>query len=140
MKTTIITLSLATCLLGLPCLGLAKNGDPVPGDWLLMRNGAANTSDNYGKEDSDIKDRLDGVSVLCKKIDKTTEEIQKLVDSDKTRKWNGSPWWVAKASTATGLGAKVVIDELPGNKNHCLINGLTLGQIKGIWRQFPDDQ
>lgn len=140
MKNTINVL--LVCLLGLCGTAMAKNGDPVPGTYLMARSGAANTDKNYEGEDQDINGKLEQVSALCKDIkpkDVTADSVKKFVQSDKTRKWGDGPtWWIARVSTATGLGAKVVEDAQPGNPNHCLISGLKVSQIKGIWTESPE--
>ncbi|HVI56641.1 MAG TPA: hypothetical protein VM621_16490 [Luteibacter sp.] len=132
MKNTIITAALVACLLGLSCPALARNGDPAPKGWLLVRSGAANTDANYDKEDSDSNGKLHGVSVLCAGISDTPAKVQQLIATDGTRVW-GPNRGVAQASTAINLGGNVVLDALPNNPNHCLINGLTVSKIKGIW-------
>lgn len=140
-KKTIVITVLVSCLLGLTGSTFAKNGDAVPGTWLMARSGAANEADNYKNEEKDINDRLQDVSALCKEIknkDIDNESVKKFVKSDKTRKWGDGPWWIARTSTATGLGAKVVVDAQEGNPTHCLISGLKVSQIKGIWYQSPD--
>jgi len=139
MKSTINVV--LVCLLGITGAAMAKNGDPVPGTYLMARSGAANTDKNYEGEDQDINGKLEQVSALCKDIkpkDLTADSVKKFVQSDKTRKWGDGPtWWIARVSTATGLGAKVVEDAQPGNPNHCLISGLKVSQIKGIWTESP---
>lgn len=137
MKKTMITAALVTCVLGFVCSAYAKNGDPVPGAWLMARSGVANDDDNYKGEEKDINGNLERVSALCKNIKETSVEVEKLVKSDKTRNWGVAPWWVSKVSIATKQDAKVVIDAQEGNPNHCLISGLSLGQIKGIWHESP---
>jgi hypothetical protein len=132
MKSTHITAALITCLLGFSCAAFARNGDDAPKGWLLVRSGVANTDANYDKEDRDINDKLQGVSVLCADSSDTATNVQNLINTDTTRVW-GANRGVARASTVINLGGNVVIDALKGNPNHCLINGLTLSQIKGIW-------
>ncbi|WP_448099913.1 hypothetical protein [Luteibacter jiangsuensis] len=140
MKSTINVL--LVCLLGLSGTALAKNGDPVPGTYLMARSGAANTDKNYEGEDRDINNKLEQVSALCKELkpaDVDAESVKKFMKSDKTRNWGDGPtWWISRVSTATGLGAKVVEDAQPGNPNHCLISGLKVSQIKGIWTESPE--
>jgi hypothetical protein len=132
MKNTIITAALVGLLLGAPLAATARNGDPAPKGALLVRSGVANADANYAKEDEDSNGKLRGVSVLCKEITETAGNVTQLIGTDTTRAW-GPNHGVARASTAINLGGNVVIDALPGNPNHCLINGLTLSQIKGIW-------
>jgi len=132
MKNMIITVALITCLLGLACPVSAKNGDPAPKGWLLVRSGVANATANYDKEDSDSNDKLQGVSVLCADITETAANVQNLINTDGTRVW-GVNRGLARASTVINLKGNVVIDAMPNNPNHCLINGLTVSQIKGIW-------
>ena len=132
MKNTIITVTLITCLLGLSCPALARNGDPAPKGWLVVRSGVANDKANYDKEDSDINGKLEGVSVLCANIQDNPAAVVGLINTDTTRVW-GPNHGVASTTTIIKLDGKVVIDALTGNPNHCLINGLTLSQIKGIW-------
>ena len=135
-----MTTALIACLVGLSCTAVAKDGDPVPGGWLMARSGAANTNANYDDEDADINGKLERVSALCMKVDPVTAaSVQAFVQTDTTRNWGQGPnWWISSASTATGQGAKVVQNPLKGNPNHCLISGLTVAKIKGIWRKSPD--
>jgi hypothetical protein len=130
MKNTTMTIALITCLLGLSLPAMARNGDSAPKGWLLVRSGVANDKLNYDKEDSDSNGKLERVSALCAKWD--TNDVQGLINTDTTRVW-GVNRGVSNTTTAINLGGNVVIDALPGNPNHCLINGLTLPQIKGIW-------
>jgi hypothetical protein len=88
-----------------------------------------NQGDNYKNEERDINDRLVGVSALCASSGSQTAPA--LVLTDTTRNWGG--YMSGNTTTIINLGGKVVKDKQPGNPNHCLINGLTLGQIKGIW-------
>lgn len=132
MKKILQTGVLASCLMVLAFAAYAANGDNAPKGWLLVRSGAAKTNANYDKEDQDANGRLSGVSVLCQDISETPANIQRLIATDTSRGWGGT-YFVARASTVINLGGNVVIDALPGNPNHCLINGLTLSQIKGIW-------
>src|SRR5690606_26886427 len=97
---------------------------------MLVRGGAANTDANYAKEDQDINGRLQGVSVLCASAGNQTAAA--LVATDTTRVWG--PYMTGNSTTVINYGGHVVKDPLPGNPNHCLINGLSLGQIKGMWR------
>jgi len=108
--------------------------DNVPGGSLIVRDGAANTDANYNGEDKDINNRLERVSALCsaKNQDRTRTNAQTLIGTDKTRTWAAN-YGTAKVSTVTGQGAKVVTDSQPKNPNHCLISGLTVSQIKGVW-------
>jgi hypothetical protein len=138
MKTIATTL-LAACLLGLTVTAFAGDGDEAPRTWLLVRSGAATTDANYTNEDRDINDKLQEVSVLCKDIEETRAEVTKLVNSDKSRNWGQGPTWsVSRVSTVIGQGGKVIFKPLkPKNPNHCVINDLTLGKIKGIWHDSP---
>jgi len=132
MKNTIITAALLTCVLAFSGPALAGNGDPAPKGWLVVRSGVANDKANYDKEDSDINGKLEGVSVLCAKVNDEAVAIQGLINTDTTRVW-GPNRGVSSTTTVINQGGAVIIDALRGNPNHCLINGLTLSQIKGIW-------
>jgi hypothetical protein len=57
-----------------------------------------------------------------------------LVATDHTRQW-GDTYMQGNASTVINLSGNVVKDPLPNNPNHCLIHGLSVGQIKGIWHE-----
>jgi hypothetical protein len=132
MKNTIITAALVTCLLSLSCPVLARNGDAAPKGWLVVRSGVANDKANYDKEDSDINGKLEGVSVLCANVHDEAVAIQDLINTDTTRVW-GPNRGVSSTTTIINQGGSVIIDALKGNPNHCLVNGLTLPQIKGVW-------
>jgi len=54
-----------------------------------------------------------------------------LIATDTTRVWG--PFMSGNTTTVINYGGHVLKDPLPGNPNHCLINGLKLGQIKGMW-------
>lgn len=140
MKNTIIAPLLLACLAALSLSALAKDGDPVNGGWLMARSGAANTAANYSGEDEDINGKLERVSALCMKVDPVNAAtVKAFVETDKTRNWGQGPnWWIATVSTATGQGAKVIENPQPRNPNHCLISGLTVSRIKGIWHESPD--
>ena len=99
---------------------------------LIVRGDAygvsANDKNNY--QNDDVNDGLlEGVSVLC--ASKGNQTAAALVLTDTTRTWGG--YMSSSTTTVINLGGKVVKNAQPGNPNHCLINGLTLGQIKGIW-------
>jgi len=127
MKKTILTTTLAAFLLCGATLAVAKNGDPAPKGWLLVRGGAANTDANYAKEYEASDSTLQQVSVLCG----ATNNAPGLVATDTTRTWGA--YMQSNVTTVVNLKGNVVIDAQPGNPNHCLISGLTLSQIKGIW-------
>lgn len=130
MKNLTIKGVAIACLL---CTSFAAfAGDPAPKGWLMVRDGAATTKDNYANEESDSNGTLDGVSVLCADTHDTPADIQKLVATDRTRTWKANPG-VASTTTAINLGGKVIKDPKKGNPNHCLINGLKTSQITGIW-------
>ncbi|NII55430.1 hypothetical protein [Luteibacter sp. SG786] len=126
MKKTIFTTALAAVLLCSASLAVAKNGDPAPKGWVLVRGGAANTKANYDKEDQASDGTLQQVSVLC-----GNDTAAGLVATDTTRTWGA--YMESNVTTAVNLGGKVIIDAQKGNPNHCVINNLTLSQIKGIW-------
>lgn len=96
---------------------------------LIVRDGAANTDANYQNQERDSNDRLDRVSALCARSNNQT--VVALVATDTTRVWVGP--MSGNTTTVIKHGGHVVKDPLPGNPNHCLINGLTLAQIKGMW-------
>lgn len=127
MKKTMFTAALATFLLCGASLAVAKNGDPAPKGWLLVRGGAANTDANYAKEYEASDGTLQQVSVLCG----ATNNAAGLVATDTTRTWGA--YMQSNVTTVVNMKGNVVIDAQDGNPNHCLINGLTLPQIKGIW-------
>lgn len=125
-------ISAACSLLCIVFAAAAAAGNPAPKGWLVLRDGAANTDANYAKEDRDINGKLQGVSVLCADKSDTAQNVQALIASDQTRAWGVNPGRT-RVSTIVNLGGQVVTDPLPNNPNHCLINGLTLPQIKGVW-------
>lgn len=107
----------------------AQAGGAVGKGVLIVRGGAANTDANYDKEDRDANSRLEGVSILC--ASKNSQTAAELVQTDKSRNWGS---YMSGSSTAViNQGGQVVMDPQPKNPNHCLLNGLKLGQIKGLW-------
>jgi hypothetical protein len=96
---------------------------------LIVRGGAANTDANYAKEDQDSNGRLERISALCASSGSQTAAA--LVASDTTRVWGA--FMSGNTTTVINSGGHVLKDPLPGNPNHCLINGLKLSQIKGMW-------
>ena len=95
---------------------------------LIVRGGHPNTSD-YANQEQDINGKLERVSALCAPRSNMTPA--QLVATDTGFAF---PTYMSGNTTSViNQGGKVVKDPLPGNPNHCLINGLTLGQIKGIW-------
>lgn len=97
---------------------------------LIVRGGAANTDNNYRKEDRDSNDRLYRVSALCASSGNQTPAALVATDTG----WAfGATYMSGSSTTVINYGGHVVKDPLPGNPNHCLINGLTLAQIKGMW-------
>ncbi|HEX7130657.1 MAG TPA: hypothetical protein VF217_11425 [Rhodanobacteraceae bacterium] len=124
--------SMASALLCVMLSLAAAAGDPAPKGWLVLRDGAANTDANYNKEDKDINGKLQGVSVLCAATGDNAQDVQALIATDQTRAWGANPGR-SRVSTIVNLGGQVVTDPMPNNPRHCLINGLTLPQIKGVW-------
>lgn len=123
---------LGACILFIAlCAGSvsAAQAEEVGKGVLIVRGGAANTSVNYDKEDQDSNGRLQGVSVLC--ASKGSQTAAALVATDTTRVWGA--YMSGTTTTVVNKGGHVIKDRQPGNPNHCLINGLTLGQIKGMW-------
>jgi hypothetical protein len=118
---------LLTALLG-DSISLAKAEDIGKGV-LIVRGGAANSEANYDKEDRDINGRLQGVSALCANSGNQTASA--LIQTDNTRTWEA--YMSGNTTTVINYGGHVVKDPLDGNPNHCLINGLKLPQIKGMW-------
>jgi hypothetical protein len=109
--------------------GVVQAADNLPKGWRMVRAGAANTDANYGKEGRDPNGKLQHVSALCGPDQMTAAA---LVATDHTRQWDGN-YMQGNATTAVNLKGNVVRDPLPNNPNHCLIEGLTVSQIKGIW-------
>jgi hypothetical protein len=132
MKNMLFTAAVFTCLLGLSFSALARNGDPVPKGYLVVRDGATTTNANYANQDTDSNDRLQRVSALCADLSDTAGNVAALIATDGTHAW-GAAHGVSRASTVINLGGNVVIDAQTNNPNHCLISGLKLSQIKGIW-------
>lgn len=128
MKNRLIALTLAACV---SALSLSSFAEDAPKGWLVIRGGAANTSPNYAKEDTDINDNLERVSVLCADLSESAGNIANLIASDQTRTY--PTYMVSTTTTAMKQGGTVVKDPLDRNPNHCLINGLPLSKIKGIW-------
>ena len=121
---------IVTCaLLGGPVFAKGSGSlQPAPKGWMVVRSGAANTNANYDKEDRDINGKLMNVSVLCK----GTKNAPALIATDGTRTW-GATYGVSSTTTIWNKGGKVYKDPLDDNPNHCLIDGLGLGDLKGIW-------
>ncbi len=103
-------------------------GQQAPKGWIMVRAGAANTDANYAKEERNINGKLEQVSVLCAP---PGTRPQNLVATDHTRKWG--TYMQGRVASVVNYGGVVLKDPLKNNPRHCLINGLTLGQIKGIW-------
>lgn len=104
---------------------IAKGVLIVRGD---AHGASANEKDNY-KNETVNDGRLEDVSVLC--ASKGNQTAAALVATDTTRTWGG--YMSGNTTTVINSGGRVVKDAQPGNPNHCVINGLTLGQIRGIW-------
>ncbi|MFP6800893.1 MAG: hypothetical protein VCA39_17495 [Pseudomonas sp.] len=124
--------NIAACiLLAALCAGSVSpaQAEDVAKGVLIVRGGAANTNANYDKEDQDSNGRLRQVSALCASSGSQTAAA--LVATDTTRVWGA--YMSGNTTTVINLGGHVVKDPLRGNPNHCLINGLTLSQIKGMW-------
>lgn len=100
---------------------------------LIVRGDAygasANDEDNYQAEDTDINGRLEQVSALCAKAANQTAVA--LVATDHTRNWGG--YMSGNTTTVIKAGGRVVKNPQKGNPNHCLINGVKLSQITGMW-------
>ncbi len=132
----------AACLLlagmaqaGVPGHAVEKGqpaGKQAPKGWIMVRAGAANTSANYAKEERDINGKLQQVSVLCAPAGTRPED---LVATDRTRTWN--KYMQGRVTSVVNYGGVVLKDPLRNNPRHCLINGLALRQIKGIWHEAP---
>lgn len=100
---------------------------------LIVRGDAygasANDANNYQAEDTDINGRLEQVSVLCARAANQTAAA--LVATDHTRVWGG--YMSGKTTQVIQAGGHVVKDPQVGNPNHCLINGVKLSEITGMW-------
>jgi hypothetical protein len=123
---------LSACILfAALCLGSVSpaQAEEIGKGVLIVRGGAANTDANYDKEDRDVNERLQGVSALCASSGSQTAAA--LVATDTTRAWGA--YMSGNTTTVINYGGHVVKNALKGNPNHCLINGLSLGQIKGMW-------
>lgn len=110
----------------------AEKGQPArqqaPKGWIMVRAGAANTDANYAKEERNINGKLEQVSVLCAPPETSPQD---LVATDHTRGWGA--YMQGRVTSVVNYGGVVLKDPLKNNPRHCLVNGLTLGQIKGIW-------
>ncbi|HEY4090396.1 MAG TPA: hypothetical protein VGN46_02680 [Luteibacter sp.] len=127
MKNLLLKSVAMACLLGSSLSAFA--GDPAPKGWLMVRSGAANTDENYKKEESDSNGKLERVSVLCGNFKKS--DVDQLIASDRTRGYD--TYWTSTTTLVINLGGTVEKDPLPKNPNHCLINGIKVGPLKGIW-------
>lgn len=97
---------------------------------MIVRGGPANADSNYKKEERDSNDRLHRVSILCASSGNQTPAALVATDTG----WAFGTTYMSGSTTAViNYGGHVVKDPLPGNPNHCLINGLKLSQIKGLW-------
>ncbi len=107
----------------------------VPKGALIVRDGAANTDANYANQDKDPNGRLQQVSALCSAgaEQRSRANAQSLIGTDGTRTW-ATTYGTAQVSTIINLNGTVVTDPLTHNPNHCLISGLTVPKIKGVWR------
>ena len=115
----------------LACGGVSSaQAEDVAKGVLIVRGGSPNTSD-YANQETDINGKLERVSALCAPRGNMT--AAQLVATD-TGWAFGANYMSGSTTDVIKQGGKVVKDPLPGNPNHCLINGLKLGQIKGIWK------
>ena len=126
-----LTLALSLLIVSSPSFA-----DPVNKGALVLRSGAADGDDNYANQDVDSNGKLQDVSALCSPDASNKGKSADLITTDKTRNQNKlfqAKFGATQASTITGLGGKVVTDPLDRNPNHCLISGLKVSQIKGVW-------
>lgn len=91
---------------------------------------AANEADNYKKETTNLNDQLEDVSALCGK--KPRDTAAALVATDQSRVWGHH--MSAKSTTLIKAGGRIAYTPMPNNPNHCSIRGLTINQLKGVWR------
>jgi hypothetical protein len=107
----------------------------VPKGALIVRDGAANTDANYANQDKDPNGRLQQVSALCSAgaEQRDRANAQSLIGTDDTRTW-AATYGTAQVSTIINLDGKVVTDPLTNNPYHCLISGLTVPKMKGVWQ------
>lgn len=105
------------------------HAEPVPKGVLIVRGGTPSTSD-YANQERDINGKLERVSALCAPRGNMTPA--QLVATD-TGWAFGAAYQSSNTTTVVKLDGNVVKDPLEGNPNHCLINGLKPGQMRGIW-------
>ncbi|OIR10009.1 hypothetical protein GALL_79360 [mine drainage metagenome] len=128
---------------------LAKGATPEPDvarNTIVLRQDEANQKANYAKELADMNGTLSEVSALCSAgpIARTRAATALLAATDTTRNWYigpppppARPWGVTEARTILDLGGHVQMDPRPGNPRHCLISGLKVKEITGVWRMCP---
>ena len=128
--------NIAACiLLAALCAGSVSpaQAEDVAKGMLIVRGDAhafgPNKDGNYKNEERDINDRLVQVSALC--ANSGSQNATALIATDTTRVWGG--YMSGNTTTVIKFGGHVVKDWQEGNPNHCLINGLTLSHIKGMW-------
>ncbi|MCS3802703.1 MULTISPECIES: hypothetical protein [Chromobacterium] len=131
------------CLVGVSVFSTAVIAENVPRGSLVVRYGAANTDENYAKEDGYPDGKMQSISAVCSPGNEAVSEVnvKNLIRSDK-----GHPSadrlgkaGATNASSLIGAGATVVKDPIKSkNPNHCLINNIKLKDIKGVWTIFAD--
>jgi hypothetical protein len=104
---------------------------------LLVRRGDPTQDANYDKDDRDPNGKLMGVSVQCNPgVAYTTEQPQNQV---RITALIGNQAGFANRGFANSTciinhGGNVKTDPVDGNENHCVINSVKLGDLKGCWQ------
>ncbi len=121
----------AAILLAALCAGSVSSAyaEDVAKGVLIVRGGNPNTSD-YSNQEQDINGKLERVSALC--APRSSMNAAQLVATDNGWAF-GAAYMSGNTTDVIKGGGKVVKDPLPGNPNHCLINGLKLGTMRGLW-------
>jgi hypothetical protein len=104
---------------------------------LLVRRGDPTQDANYEKEDQDSNGKLMGVSVQCNPNVKYTpdqdtrqQRIKQLIG-----KQAGFDNYGFTNSTCIINNGGNIVNDMNGNANHCVINSIKIGALKGCWQQ-----
>lgn len=103
---------------------------------LLVRRGDPTQNANYEKEDGYPDGELMGVSVQCNpevQYTTNTSKRQKRINTLIRNQAGFDKYKFANSTCIINHGGNIEND-MKGNKNHCVINSIELGDLKGCWQ------